>query len=106
MSRLARLRTIRAVQLNHGLRRLAEAARRCDHFADMQARLATLRDEVPDAPGTGAWKAATTCRDRLTDAGRQLTAASADARQVRDAAAVAAGELRVRVDVVDQALAR
>lgn len=105
MSRLERLRAVRRIELDLGLRGLAVAEARLGQLADMRERLAGLAQGLPPATGVMAWKAATASRDRLAAADGQVAAAIGGAQAVRDAAAVAAARLRVRVDVVDTALA-
>ena len=106
MSRLARLRTSRTVELNRGLRSLAEAQRRVGQLAEMQFRIGRLAAELPPGDGVTARKAASAGHVRLDDAGAQVAAALDGVRDIRDGARLAAARLRVRVDVVDKAMAR
>ncbi|QXQ08068.1 hypothetical protein KX816_08860 [Sphingosinicellaceae bacterium] len=106
MNRLARLRTIRTVELNRGLRSLADAQRRVGQLADMQFRIGRLGAELPAGDTVGARKAASAGLVRLDEAAGQVATALDGVRGLRDGAMLAAARLRVRVDVVDQAMAR
>lgn len=105
MTRLERLRGIRAIELQRGLRALAEAESRIGQLAAMRHRVALLAGDVPAAEAVTERKAGTACSGRLELAAGQLDTAHAAAREVRAATAEAAARLRVRVDVVDTALA-
>ena len=105
MSRLDRLRTIRRIQLDRGLRGLAAAEARLGQLAGMRERLAGLADGLTGSTATSAWQAAAASRVRLGAADMQVAAAQ-DAAQVQRALAAAdAARLRVRVDVIEAALA-
>lgn len=106
MSRLARLRTIRTVELNRGLRSLADAQRRVGQLTEMQFRIDRLGSELPASNSVGARKAASAGIGRLDEAAVQVAMALDSVRGLRDVARLAAARLRVRVDVVDQAIAR
>lgn len=106
MNRLARLRTIRTVELNRGLRSLADAQRRVGQLADMKFRIERLGAELPAGDQVTVRKAASAGHVRLADAGAQVAAALAGVAEVRNSAMLAAARLRVRVDVVDRAMAR
>ncbi len=105
MSRLERLRAIRRIELDIGLRGLAVAEARLGQLAAMRERLAGLANGLPADPAPLSWKAATASRERLGLAGVQVAVALDGAQSQRDAAATAAARLRVRVDVVETALA-
>ena len=106
MNRLARLRTIRTVELNRGLRSLADAQRRVGQLTDMQFRIGRLGAEIPRGDTVGARKAASAGVVRLDEAGAQVASALGGVLSIRDGAMLAAARLRVRVDVVEQAMAR
>ncbi len=105
MSRLERLRAIRSIELDRGLRGLAVAEARLGQLVDMRERLAGLADGPSGGSATVTWKAAAASRVRLSAADMQVAAALDRAQVHRDSAAADAARLRIRVDVVDTALA-
>lgn len=106
MSRLGRLRAIRAIELNRGLRVVAATGQRLGQLQAMQLRLAALAEAIPAGASVAASQAAAASRQRLRDAAVQVAAAGGEAQAARAAATEQAARLQVRVDVVDKALAR
>jgi hypothetical protein len=104
MTRLQRLRQIRCIELDRGLRALAGVESRCGQLAGMQGRLADLAADLPATETTQGRQAAAAGRERLQAAAQQVAVAAAAARSQREAAAQAVARLRVRVDVVETAM--
>lgn len=102
-TRLARLRSVRAVELRVALRKLAALQRAAVQAAVMGARIDRL---IGDLPLMGpAPQAAAATRAALAAARTRLDDRDADAAPARASALVAVQRLHTRVEVVDTALA-
>ncbi|TRW14095.1 hypothetical protein [Glacieibacterium frigidum] len=102
-ARLARLRSVRAVELRVAQRELAALQRATVQAEAMGARIERL---IADLPHIGpAPQAAAATRAALAAARTRLAARDADAAPTRSAALAAVQRLHTRVEVVDTALA-
>lgn len=102
-TRLARLRSVRAVELRVAQRELAMLQRAAVQAAAMGARIDRLIDDLP--PMGPAPQATAATRAALVAARTRLAARDTDAAPVRARVLAAVQRLHTRVEVVDTAIA-
>ena len=106
MTRLARLRILRGIALTAARRDLANVERQSTQALAVQTRLEGLIDGLPVAATTADRKAIAATRSSLGNAVDRVVERGALLDRQRTAARLLAGQLKVRVEVVDAALVR